>query len=55
MLELIIILCMFVGGYAASIYSWPTIKIWANGWSAEAQNLRTKAAQLEAEWMKRAR
>lgn len=38
---------LFAGGYVASIYSWPTIKIWANGLSAEAVSLRVKAQQLE--------
>jgi hypothetical protein len=39
---------LFAAGYAASIYSWPAIKLWINGVSAEAANLRAKAAQLEA-------
>jgi hypothetical protein len=39
---------VFAAGYAASIYSWPTIRIWINGISAEAVDLRQKAAQLEA-------
>jgi hypothetical protein len=39
---------VFAAGYAASIYSWPTIRIWINGISAEAADLRQKAAQLEA-------
>lgn len=37
-----------IAGYAAAIYSWPWIKVQANGISAEAANLRQKAAQLEA-------
>lgn len=47
MLEVMEVLVLFSGGYVASIYSWPTIKIWANGLSAEAVSLRAKAAQLE--------
>lgn len=39
---------LLAAGYVASIYSWPTIKIWINGASAEAANLRQKAARLEA-------
>jgi len=39
---------LFAAGYAASIYSWPAIKVWVNGVSAEAIKLRAKAAALEA-------
>jgi hypothetical protein len=39
---------LFAAGYAASIYSWPTIKVWVNGVSAEAISLRAKASALEA-------
>lgn len=39
---------LLAAGYAASIYSWPTIKVWANGVTGEAANLRVRAAQLEA-------
>ena len=35
-------------GYIAAVYSWPSIKIWINGASIEAANLRQKAARLEA-------
>lgn len=38
----------FAAGYVASIYSWPTIKLWANGAVTEAASLRAKAAALEA-------
>jgi len=38
----------FAGGYAASTYTWPTIKVWANGPYIEARALETKAAQLRA-------
>jgi hypothetical protein len=38
---------LLAAGYVASIYSWPTIKIWINGAGAEAANLRQKAARLE--------
>ena len=39
---------VFAVGYAGAIYSWPTIKVWANGAAAEVTNLRAKAAALEA-------
>jgi hypothetical protein len=39
---------LFAAGYVVSIYSWPKIRIWINGISAEAADLRQKAAQLEA-------
>jgi hypothetical protein len=39
---------VFVSGYVASIYSWPAIKVWINGVTAEAANLRVKAVHLEA-------
>lgn len=47
MFDLFILAIGFAGGYAASVYSWPWIRLQANGLSAEAINLRTKAAQLE--------
>ena len=39
---------LFAAGYVASVYSWPKIKMAINGVSAEAADLRQKAAQLEA-------
>lgn len=39
---------LVAAGYIASIYSWPNIRIWTNGASTEAANLRQKAAWLEA-------
>jgi hypothetical protein len=36
-----------IGGYVAAIYTWPTIKIWANGVTAEANKLRMRAQELE--------
>jgi hypothetical protein len=39
---------LVAAGYIASIYSWPRIKIRVNGASAEAADLRQKAAWLEA-------
>ena len=39
---------LFAGGYLASIYSWPTIRIWANGVTEEVERLRAKAEKLEA-------
>lgn len=47
MFDLLLLGAVFIGGYLASIYSWPWIRLQANGLSAEAINLRTKAAQLE--------
>ena len=47
MLDLFLFAAAFAGGYAACIYSWPTVKIWSNGLSAEAISLRAKAQQLE--------
>jgi outer membrane murein-binding lipoprotein Lpp len=47
MLDLLLFAAAFAGGYAACIYSWPTVKIWANGISAEVVSLRAKAQQLE--------
>lgn len=41
-------IALFCAGYVASIYSWAAIRIWINGVSAEAADLRQKAAQLEA-------
>lgn len=38
----------FAAGYAASVYSWPTIKIWINGAAAEINRLRERAAALES-------
>jgi hypothetical protein len=39
---------LFAAGYAASIYSWPAVKIWINGLSAEVVSLRARATALEA-------
>lgn len=39
---------LFAAGYAASVYSWPTIKVWINGMAAEADRLRDRVAKLEA-------
>ena len=47
MFELSMIAAGFAGGYAASVYSWPTVRIWINGVSAEAISLRARAQQLE--------
>jgi len=38
----------FVGGYAASVYSWPKIRLFINGAQAEARALRAKADALLA-------
>ena len=39
---------LFVAGYAASIYSWPKIKVWVNGAQAEIANLEARVAALKA-------
>ena len=39
---------LFAAGYAASVYSWATIKVWINGATTEAEKLRSRAAKLEA-------
>ena len=38
----------FVGGFVASIYFWPKVKVWINGVETEAQALRDKASALIA-------
>jgi hypothetical protein len=43
---------LFAAGYAASVYSWPAIKVRVNGVTAEAKKLRDRAAGLEAELRK---
>jgi hypothetical protein len=47
MLELFILAIAFAGGYAASVYSWPWIRAYAIGASAEIKRLRTRAKILE--------
>jgi outer membrane murein-binding lipoprotein Lpp len=47
MLDLFLFGAVFAGGYVACVYSWPAIRIWINGVSAEAARLRAKAQQLE--------
>lgn len=39
---------VFAAGFAASVYSWPLLKVWINGVTAEAASLRAKAAALES-------
>ncbi len=34
-------------GYAAAVFTWPTIRRWINGAEAEAQALRAKARAIE--------
>lgn len=38
----------FAAGFAASVYSWPLIKVWINGVTAEAATLRAQAMALES-------
>jgi len=47
MLDLFFFAAAFGSGYAACVYSWPTVRIWINGISAEVAHLRAKAQQLE--------
>jgi hypothetical protein len=39
---------LVAAGYAASIYSWPPIKVWLVGAAKEAAALRQRSADLEA-------
>ena len=43
---------VFVAGYAASIYSWPKIRLWVNGAETEVASLEAKAAALKAASLK---
>jgi hypothetical protein len=43
-----IALISFTAGYAASVFSWPWVRTQAKGISAEAADLRQRAAILEA-------
>jgi hypothetical protein len=47
MLDIFVLTVIFAAGYAASIYSWPWVRAQAIGISAEAANLRQRAAVLE--------
>lgn len=47
-MTMLLTLAAFAAGYAASIYSWPRIKIFVNGAQAEASALRAKADALVA-------
>lgn len=44
----LICVVVFAAGYAASVYSWPTINVWINGAAAEADRLRERVARLES-------
>ena len=39
---------LFAAGYVASVYSWPTIKVWVNGTQAEIASLEARTAALKA-------
>ncbi len=39
---------LFLGGYAASIFTWPKVKEWVNGASAEIESLKTRIEELKA-------
>jgi hypothetical protein len=47
MLDLFILAAGFAGGYAASVVSWPRIRAYAIGASAEITQLRARAKALE--------
>ena len=47
MLELFILVTGFAGGYTASIVSWPRIRAYAIGASAEIDRLRARTKALE--------
>ena len=53
MLDLFLFGGAFAAGYVACVYSWPTIKPWINGASAEAARLRATAQQLENRFWRR--
>ena len=44
----IIDLALFAVGYAASIYTWPTVKLWVNGSKAEIAKAEAAIAALKA-------
>jgi len=39
---------VLAAGYVASIYTWPRIKLWANGAQTEIASLEARAAALKA-------
>ncbi len=47
MLERFILAAGFAGGYAASVISWPQIRVSAIGLTAEINQLRARAKALE--------
>ena len=47
MFDLLLYALIFAAGYAASVYTFPTFKVWVKGATAEAQALRAKAVALE--------
>jgi hypothetical protein len=47
MIELVLIILAFAGGYVASMYSWPWLRTQAIGASAEITALRARARALE--------
>ena len=44
----IAIVLAFFGGYFASIYSWPKVRLWVNGIETEIRALEDKAKALKA-------
>jgi hypothetical protein len=45
---------LFAAGYAASIYSWPRIRLWVNGAQTEIASLEGKATVLKGTALKAA-
>jgi hypothetical protein len=39
---------VFAAGYAASIYSWPRIKLWTHGAESEIANLEARVVAIKA-------
>jgi hypothetical protein len=44
--DFIVASAVFATGYVASIYTWPSIKVWVNGAESEAAKLEARADAL---------
>ena len=42
------IIAALAGGYVASIYTWPKVKVWVNGAETEIAKLKAYVKALEA-------
>lgn len=47
-MEVWMLIAAALGGYVASVYTWPKIRVFVTGAQYEAGRLREKAAALEA-------